>query len=159
MDTQNPSVHPHAQARPTGKNNPRRSTRTGGVIHDNSRHSTRFTVVGNHLAQHPELSALAIGLAVHIQSLPTGARVDIRTLAGRFPESPARIAAGLRELETHGYLRRTRERTEGGRIVTRTVSCNHPGRHGDAPADAPEHAAGAPAACSGASAGASPCRP
>ncbi|MBP5877065.1 helix-turn-helix domain-containing protein [Streptomyces scabiei] len=145
MDTQNPSVHPHAQARPTGKNNPRRSTRTGGVIHDNSRHSTRFTVVGNHLAQHPELSALAIGLAVHIQSLPTGARVDIRTLAGRFPESPARIAAGLRELETHGYLRRTRERTEGGRIVTRTVSCNHPGRHGDAPADAPEHAAGAPA--------------
>ncbi|MDX3177485.1 helix-turn-helix domain-containing protein, partial [Streptomyces scabiei] len=83
MDTQNPSVHPHAQARPTGKNNPRRSTRTGGVIHDNSRHSTRFTVVGNHLAQHPELSALAIGLAVHIQSLPTGARVDIRTLAGR----------------------------------------------------------------------------
>ncbi|MEU1555997.1 hypothetical protein [Streptomyces scabiei] len=145
MDTQNPSVHAHAQARPTGKNHPRRGTQAGGVIHDNSRHSTRFTVVGNHLAQHPELSALAIGLAVHIQSLPTGARVDIRTLADRFPESPARIAAGLRELETHGYLRRTRERTEGGRIVTRTVSCNQPGRHGDAPADAPEPSPGAPA--------------
>ncbi|WP_327724507.1 helix-turn-helix domain-containing protein [Streptomyces europaeiscabiei] len=145
MDTQNPSVHPHAQTRPTGKNHPHRSTHAGGVIHDNSRHSTRFTVIGNHLAQHPELSALAIGLAVHIQSLPTGARVDIRTLADRFPESPARIAAGLRELEIHGYLRRTRERTEGGRIVTRTVSCNQPGRHGDTPADAPKPSAGAPA--------------
>ncbi|MDX2601867.1 helix-turn-helix domain-containing protein [Streptomyces caniscabiei] len=145
MDTQNPSVPPHAQTRPTGKNHPRRNARAGGVIHDNSRHSTRFTVVGNHLAQHPELSALAIGLAVHIQSLPTGARVDIRTLADRFPESPARIAAALRELETHGYLRRTRERTESGRIITRTVSCNQPGRHGDAPDDARERPAVTPA--------------
>ncbi|SFN18990.1 hypothetical protein SAMN04487980_101334 [Streptomyces sp. cf124] len=80
-----------------------------------------------------ELSALAIGLAVHIQSLPTGARADIKTLADRFPEGPTRIAAALRELETHGYLRRTRERTESGRIVTRTVSCNQPGRHADPP--------------------------
>ncbi|WP_425275205.1 hypothetical protein [Streptomyces olivochromogenes] len=76
-------------------------------------------MIGNHLAQHPELSGLAIGLAVYIQSLPTGARVDIKTLAVRFPEGPTRIAAALRELETHGYLRRTRERTPGGRIVTR----------------------------------------
>src|SRR5690606_37959338 len=34
------------------------------------------------------------------------------------------------ELETHGYLRRTRERTSTGRIVTRTVSCNRPGHRG-----------------------------
>ncbi len=144
MDTQNPSVHPHAQARPTGKNHPRRNahanTHPGGVTHDNSRHTTRFTVIGNHLAQHPELSGLATGLAVHIQSLPTGARADIKTLAARFPEGPTRIAAALRELETHGYLRRTRERTESGRIVTRTVSCNQPGRHSST-AEAPKPAA------------------
>ncbi|MFD8649271.1 hypothetical protein [Streptomyces mirabilis] len=85
-------------------------------------------MIGNHLAQHPELSGLAIGLAVYIQSLPTGARVDIKTLAARFPEGPARIAAALRELETHGYLRRTRERTPGGRIVTRGRRCR-PLRH------------------------------
>jgi hypothetical protein len=136
MDTQNPSVPLHAQTRTTGKNHPRRNGHAGGVIHDNSRHTTRFTVIGNHLAQHPELSALAIGLGVHIQSLPTGARADIKALAARFPEGPTRIAAALRELETHGYLQRTRERTESGRIVTRTVSCNQPGRH----ANAPEHA-------------------
>ncbi|MFD3931004.1 helix-turn-helix domain-containing protein [Streptomyces sp. NPDC058614] len=134
MDTQNPSAPPRAQSRITGKNHPRRRDhdRPGGVVHDNTRHTTRFTVIGNHLAQHPELSGLAIGLAVHIQSLPTGARADIKTLAARFPEGPTRIAAALRELETHGYLRRTRERTPGGRIVTRTTSCNQPGRqHSD----------------------------
>ena len=146
MDTQNPSVRPHAQTRPTGKNHPPRSARAnthpgGGIAHDTSRHTTRFTVIGNHLAQHPELSGLAIGLGVHIQSLPTGARADIKTLAARFPEGPTRIAAALRELETHGYLRRTRERTESGRIITRTVSCNQPGRHGDATDDVPNPSA------------------
>ncbi|MFE7585623.1 helix-turn-helix domain-containing protein [Streptomyces gardneri] len=130
MDTRNTSVRPHAQSRNDGKNHSSRSTRRryGGVVHDNARHTTRFTVVGNHLAQHEDLSLVAIGLAVHIQSLPTGAQVDIDTLAERFPEGRTRIANALRELEAHGYLRRTRVRTEGGRMVTRTVSCNQPGR-------------------------------
>ncbi|MGX1560583.1 helix-turn-helix domain-containing protein [Streptomyces sp. NPDC055506] len=136
MDNQNPSVRPHAQSRNSGKNHPHRHTSGhahpgGGVIHDNTRHTTRFTVIGNHLTQHPDLSLLAIGLACHIQSLPTGAGVDIKSLAARFPEGPTRIAAALRELETHGYLHRTRERTPAGRIVTRTVSCNQPGRRRD----------------------------
>ena len=59
MDTQNPSVPPHAQTRRRAK-----TTRTGAprrppglASHDNARHTTRFTVIGNHLAQHPELSA------------------------------------------------------------------------------------------------------
>ncbi|MCX4959803.1 helix-turn-helix domain-containing protein [Streptomyces virginiae] len=134
MDTQNISARPHAQSRNGGENHPSRRTRahtrTGGVIHDNARHTTRFTVIGNHLAQHAELSLLAIGLAVHIQSLPGGSLIDIRTLAARFPEGKIRIAAALRELEAHGYLRRTCERTSSGRVVTRTVSCNQPGRSG-----------------------------
>ncbi|MER7107053.1 helix-turn-helix domain-containing protein [Streptomyces sp. NPDC000229] len=134
MDTQNSSARTRAQSRNDGKNHPsrgaRRATHRGGVIHDNSRHTSRFTVIGNHLAQHTELSLLAIGLAVHIQSLPSGAQVDIETLADRFPEGKTRIAGGLRELEAHGYLRRTRMRTDGGLIVTRTVSCNQPGRTG-----------------------------
>lgn len=99
---------------------------SSGVVHDNSRHTSRFTVVGNHLTQHRELSLTAIGLAAHIQSLPAGVRIGIKDLAGRFPESEARIAAALRELEAHGYLRRTRTRLSNGRIVTRTVSCNQP---------------------------------
>ncbi|NEC85114.1 helix-turn-helix domain-containing protein [Streptomyces sp. SID12501] len=144
MDTQNPSAPPCAESRPAGKNHPHRRPNSGisGVIHDNARHTTRFTVIGNHLAQHPALSLLAIGLSVHIQSLQAGSPVDIKTLAKRFPEGPDRIAAALRELETHGYLRRTRERTTGGNIVTRTVSCNRPGHHAERPANTAAHTAG-----------------
>ncbi|WP_314615568.1 helix-turn-helix domain-containing protein [Streptomyces stackebrandtii] len=148
MGTKNTSARPHAQSRNDGKSHASRGDRRrpGGVIHDNARHTTRFTVVGNHLAQHDELSLTAIGLALHIQSLPTGAQVDIDTLATRFPEGKTRIAASLRELETHGYLRRTRVRTDGGRMVTRTVSCNQPGRtgRGDDPSPPPRRTAEKP---------------
>ncbi|MFH9062193.1 helix-turn-helix domain-containing protein [Streptomyces coeruleorubidus] len=130
MDTQNPSAPSHAHTRVAGKKHPNRHPQAG-LVHDNTRHTTRFTVIGNHLAQHPELSLLAIGLGVHIQSLPAGARVDIKSLAARFPEGATRIAAALRELEAHGYLRRMRERVPGGRIVTRTISCNQPGHHAE----------------------------
>ncbi|MEV5674176.1 hypothetical protein [Streptomyces sp. NPDC052179] len=97
-----------------------------GVIHIVIPHTSRFTVVGNHLAQHPGLSSTAVGIAVRIQSLPQGADVGIKALAARFPEGETRIAASLRELEAHGYLRRTRNRLPNGRVVTRTVFCNQP---------------------------------
>ncbi|MCM2389379.1 helix-turn-helix domain-containing protein [Streptomyces albipurpureus] len=100
---------------------------SSGVIHVRHRHDTHFSVVGNHLAQHRTLSATAIGLAVHIQSLPDGAAVGIKALAARFPESEYRIAAALRELERAGYLQRSRLRTPGQRIVTRTTYFEHPG--------------------------------
>ncbi|MFG2921580.1 helix-turn-helix domain-containing protein [Streptomyces sp. NPDC048305] len=121
MDTQQVNARPRAESREAPENRP-----TSGVIHDNTRHSAAFTVVGNHLSQHRALSLLAIGLAVHIQSLPTGARIGIKHLADRFPESEVRIAAALRELEATGYLRRSRTRLPDGRVVTRTVSCNQP---------------------------------
>ncbi|MGW2476741.1 helix-turn-helix domain-containing protein [Streptomyces sp. NPDC001665] len=101
-------------------------TPTSGVIHVNSRHTYSFTVIGNHLAQHDELSLLAIGLAVHIQSLPEGAKIGVKVLAARFPESEMRIAAALRELEAAGYLRRIRVRLRDGRVRTRTESHNRP---------------------------------
>ncbi len=92
-----------------------------GVTHIRHRHTTHFTVVGNHLAQHPTLSSTAIGIAVRIQSLPDGAKVGIKALAERLPESEYKIAAALKELKAAGYLRRSRERTAGQRIVTRTT--------------------------------------
>ncbi|WP_184503077.1 helix-turn-helix domain-containing protein [Streptomyces botrytidirepellens] len=114
--------HPSAPARALSL--VRRSA--GGVTHVRERHPNRYTIVGNHLTQHRELSLTAIGLAAHIQSLPDGAPVDIRTLAERFPEGRERIAAALRELEAYGYLERVRERTSDGRVVTRTYAYNHP---------------------------------
>ncbi|MFD7122951.1 MULTISPECIES: hypothetical protein [Streptomyces] len=97
-----------------------------GVIHVAFPHANRFTIVGNHLAQHDGLSLAAIGIGVHIQSLPAGSRVGIKALTARFAEGETTIAAALRELETHGYLHRTRARLANGRVVTRTVFCNQP---------------------------------
>ncbi|MGW7274121.1 helix-turn-helix domain-containing protein [Streptomyces sp. NPDC054864] len=148
MDTRNPSAPPRArsadgdgQSHARAIRRPRghalsNAERPSGIAHENTRHTARFTVIGNHLTQHQELSLLAIGIGCHIQSLPAGARVDIKTLTARFPEGATRIAAALRELEAHGYLRRERERTPAGRIVTRTISCNQPHatpRHPHAP--------------------------
>ncbi|WP_346173388.1 helix-turn-helix domain-containing protein [Streptomyces cuspidosporus] len=102
------------------------SRSAGGVTQISDYQPRRYTIIGDHLTQHRDLSLTAIGLGAHIQSLPDGAAVDIRTLAGKFTEGRERIAAALRELEDHGYIRRIRERTPEGRIVTRTLSYNVP---------------------------------
>ncbi len=104
----------------------RDAARGGGVVHEMHRHTTHFTVVGNHLAQHDDLSLTAIGLAVYVQSLPSGTPIGIKALVSHRREGAVRIAAALRELEEHGYLRREKVRIAGGRIVTRTVYCNKP---------------------------------
>ncbi|MFZ4277773.1 hypothetical protein ACOZFM_34270 [Streptomyces arboris] len=99
---------------------------SSGVVHINIRLTDGYSIISNRLSQHRDLSLLAIGLGTHIQSLPAGRRIGIKVLAAIFPESEAAIAAGLRELEQHGFLRRTRERLGGGRVATRTESYNHP---------------------------------
>lgn len=116
--------HPSAPSRASSR--VRAGAVRSGVIHVKVRHASQYSIVGNHLSQHEVLSATAIGLATHIGSLPDGARISIKRLAERFPESEARIAAALRELEAHGYLERTRVRLESGQVVTRTVFYNRP---------------------------------
>ncbi|MFE1366641.1 hypothetical protein ACFW84_20685 [Streptomyces anulatus] len=115
---------------------------TSGVIHIAIPHTDRFTVVGNHLAQHPDLSCTAVGIAVRIQSLPQGIEVGIKALAARCREGEKRIAAALRELEAFGYLQRVRDRLPSGRVITRTVFCNQPTAllHPRSPAPARPHA-------------------
>ncbi|MFG2646312.1 hypothetical protein [Streptomyces sp. NPDC048436] len=98
-----------------------------GVLHVRHRHTDRFTVVGNHLAQHPSLSATAIGFAVHIQSLPDGASVTAKALTLRFPEGETTVRRALNELEEAGYLERRRVPLGGGRVATRTFSFDKPG--------------------------------
>ncbi|MFD8813871.1 helix-turn-helix domain-containing protein [Streptomyces sp. NPDC059627] len=119
-----PAPRPNHGVRPT--------TTHSGVTHVRTYQSGHYTVVGNHLAQHRELSLTAIGLATHILSLPEGAPVDIRSLTDRFTEGRDRIAFALRELEAHGYLERVRERTEAGRLFTRTYAHHTPGGAGAA---------------------------
>ncbi|WP_241833229.1 helix-turn-helix domain-containing protein [Streptomyces caatingaensis] len=91
-----------------------------GVVHIRHRHTTHFTVVGNHLAQHRDLSLVAIGIGVYVQSLPDGATIGIKDLTRRFPEGEITIARALRELEKAGYLERRRVRNDKGQVVTVT---------------------------------------
>ncbi|MFJ2788344.1 MULTISPECIES: hypothetical protein [unclassified Streptomyces] len=90
-------------------------------------HEERFTVVGNHLAQHPDLSATAIGLGVYIQSLKAGDDVSVKALAGRFREGEITIRRALNELVATGYLERRRVPLGGGRFATRIISYSKPG--------------------------------
>ncbi|EST30682.1 hypothetical protein [Streptomyces roseochromogenus] len=137
---------PNAALRPI--HGVRRSTTHSGVTHVRTYQSGQYVVVGNHLAQHRELSLTAIGLATHILSVPEGTPVDIRSLADRFPEGRERIASALRELEAHGYLARVREHTESGRLVTRTY-VHHTPVPDRAAAVAPLRVAGRPARTTG----------
>ncbi|MEU1051328.1 helix-turn-helix domain-containing protein [Streptomyces sp. NPDC005876] len=123
-----------------------RTVAPSGVTHVRTYQPDRYTIVGNHLAQHRQLSLVAIGLAVYILSLPDGAPSDIRTLAARFPEGRDRIGFALRELEACGYLARVRERVDGGRFVTRTYAYEVPGEPVPAAPEAPADVPAAPVA-------------
>ncbi len=57
-------------------------TVTSGVTHVNVEDTGPSVEVGEHLARHPELSLLAIGLAVHIRSLPDGSPIRIKVPMG-----------------------------------------------------------------------------
>ncbi|GAA2599054.1 hypothetical protein Stube_36250 [Streptomyces tubercidicus] len=119
-------------AAPSHSRVPRSATHSG-VTHIRQYQPDRYTIIGNHLAQHRDLSLTAIGVGTHILSLPEGAPVDIRTLAARFPEGRDRIAFALRELEAHGYVERVRERTAEGRVITRTYAHSAPAVTGAGP--------------------------
>ncbi len=97
-----------------------------GLVHVNVRLTRRFTMVCNDLAQYPEISYEALGVAVRLQSLPEGAPAGVKALAAKSRTSELKVASAMRELEAHGLLLRTRERTPDGRFVSRTASYNRP---------------------------------
>ncbi|KJY23122.1 MULTISPECIES: hypothetical protein [unclassified Streptomyces] len=121
-DPQSNAVAPARPANPIPTDAP-----SAGVIHFRHRHTDRFTVVGNHLAQHRQLSAVAIGLAVYIQSVPDGVSVTAKALTLRFREGEVTIRRALNELEAAGYLERRRIPLGGGRFATRTLAYDKPG--------------------------------
>ncbi|MER5984739.1 hypothetical protein [Streptomyces sp. NPDC001787] len=99
---------------------------TSGVIHVRTRLTARFTVISNSLAQRPG-SAVTVGVAAFILSLPDGARVSVPALCAHFTEGEILISRALRELEDAGYLERRRVRGSGGLIGTRTYFHDVPG--------------------------------
>ncbi|MFJ2651274.1 hypothetical protein ACIO1C_31700 [Streptomyces sp. NPDC087420] len=100
---------------------------TTGVLHVRTRLTANFTVIANALAQRPG-SAVTVGVAAYILSMPDGAPVSIAALCKHFTEGEILISRALRELETAGYLERRRERGPGGRVHTRTFAYDVPGQ-------------------------------
>ncbi|WP_129307754.1 hypothetical protein [Streptomyces sp. L2] len=99
---------------------------TSGVIHVRTRLTADFTVISNALAQRRG-SAVTIGVAAYIASLPDGAPVTVSALCAHFAEGEILISRALRELEGAGYLERRRERLASGQIRTRTFFYDVPG--------------------------------
>ncbi|MEV7286933.1 hypothetical protein AB0O01_20590 [Streptomyces sp. NPDC093252] len=110
-------------------------TPTSGVTHIRTRLAADFTVISNALVQRRG-SAVTIGVAAYISSLPDGAPVSIAALCAHFSEGEILISRALRELEAAGYLERRRERLASGQIRTRTYFYDVPGG-GDPEPDGP----------------------
>ncbi|MFI1155386.1 hypothetical protein [Streptomyces sioyaensis] len=113
---------------------------SSGVIHIRTRQTSRFTVLANRLAQRAG-SAVTVGVAAYILSLPDGAPITIDALCTHFAEGKTAIAAALRELEAEGWLERRVERGPHGRITTRTFAYDLPGAPPEAAPGAPPVAA------------------
>ncbi|WP_129294070.1 hypothetical protein [Streptomyces lydicus] len=128
------SAHPNAPS-------PALSRVSGGVIHIRTRQTSHFTVLANRLAQRAG-SAVTVGVAAYILSLPDGAPITIDALCRHFAEGKTALAGALRELEAEGWLERRVERGPRGRIVTRTFAYDLPGATAEPDgAAAPEHGA------------------
>ncbi|MFI7501370.1 hypothetical protein ACIBVL_23260 [Streptomyces sp. NPDC049687] len=105
-------------------------TPASGVIHVRTRLTADFTVISNALAQRRG-SAVTVGVAAYISSLPDGSPVTITALCEHFREGEILISRALRELEAAGYLERRRERLPTGQIRTRTYFYDVPGGETD----------------------------
>jgi hypothetical protein len=123
---------------------------SSGVIHIRVRHTANFTVLANRLLQRSG-SAVTVGVAAYIFSLPDGTPITIKSLRAHFDEGEILIARALRELEAEGWLERRVQRTPDGRVVTRTYVYDVPGASATpsmplpAPPPRPEQPAPAPA--------------
>jgi hypothetical protein len=78
-----------------------------------------FSVFSNALLRDRSISWCAVGVLTYLLSLPSEARVTIRTLADQRKEGRSRIAAALHELEDSRYLRRVvHKNPESGQLFT-----------------------------------------
>ncbi|WP_327695469.1 hypothetical protein [Streptomyces sp. NBC_00459] len=106
------------------------NTPTYGVIHVRTRLTADFTVISNALAQRRG-SAVTIGVAAYILSVPDGARISIAALCAHFDEGEILISRALRELEAAGHLERRRVRGPNGKVRTQTFFYDVPRGAGD----------------------------
>lgn len=72
-----------------------------------------FTIIRNSIFKDYTLSAKAKGVACQLLSLPPTWEYSVKGLVELFNDGEASIRSALTELESHGYLRREQDRSEG----------------------------------------------
>lgn len=119
--------HAHTTGAPTSSRTS--ESRPGGdhvSIIRAPRSETGFTIVSNDVIRDERLSWRARGILIGILSRPDNWRTDSTQIAREGREGREAVRAALRELETCGYLVRTKRRVNGGRIVTETLVYDQP---------------------------------
>lgn len=88
-----------------------------------------FTILHNKTIRDVRLSYKARGILTYLLSMPDNWRTSAEELARKAPDGRDAIRAGLRELETFGYLRRETLRDDRGRWKTVTTVYDRPKKH------------------------------
>lgn len=78
--------------------------------------SKAFTQVPNHWLRDGRLSARAKGILAYICSHAPGYDLTVKQMVAEMKDGQDAIYAGMKELETAGYLQRDRQRAERGRL-------------------------------------------
>src|SRR5690606_30925397 len=86
----------------------------------------KFTVVSNAALEDTRLSFRAKGILVFILSKPDKWQVSERHLAEQGPDGRSAVASALTELESAGYLRRTRTRQPDGTFARESMIFDEP---------------------------------
>ena len=78
-------------------------------------HTKNYTMIANGALGDERLSWKARGLLAYLLSKPDNWRVIVAHLVTQGPDGKTSVMAGLEELETAGYIRRTKRPSIGGR--------------------------------------------
>lgn len=81
------------------------------------RHTGNFTQIPNSLIRNEHLSLKALGVIVHLLSLPPGYRISLEGLCAARKEGETAMRTAIQQLESLNYMRIVRERSASGRFI------------------------------------------
>lgn len=81
------------------------------------RHTGNFTQIPNSLIRNEHLSLKALGVIVHLLSLPPGYRISLEGLCAARKEGETAMRTAIQQLESLNYMRIVRDRSASGRFI------------------------------------------
>lgn len=81
------------------------------------RHAGNFTQIPNSLIRNEHLSLKALGVIVHLLSLPPGYRISLEGLCAVRKEGETAMRTAIKQLENLNYMRIVRDRSASGQFI------------------------------------------